>query len=139
MYLLAGKPSKSVSHLICLCLSSSHFSVSPHSEAPILFNLFVVFYSFLFILFCISLCTFSASLIVLPVSSHSNFRCSSFLDDFPRCIGDEGLEVINPTTGKTEKEEPSQLTKQAMFRNFLSLYGKITALDMSHGVLDAPK
>ncbi|RUS69999.1 hypothetical protein EGW08_022244 [Elysia chlorotica] len=55
------------------------------------------------------------------------------------CVGYEGLEVINPTTGKTEKELPSQLTKQAMFRDFLSLYGKIPALDASQGVLDAPK
>ncbi|GFN89739.1 double-stranded RNA-specific editase 1 [Plakobranchus ocellatus] len=54
------------------------------------------------------------------------------------CVGDEGLEVVNPTTGKTEKEEPSRLTKQAMFRDFLSLYGKISAIDSSQGVLNAP-
>ncbi|GFS08453.1 adenosine deaminase, RNA-specific, B1b [Elysia marginata] len=55
------------------------------------------------------------------------------------CIGDASMEVINPTTGKTDKETPSRLTKQAMFRDFLSLYGQINALDSSQGVLDAPK
>ncbi|BFZ22670.1 hypothetical protein BsWGS_25709 [Bradybaena similaris] len=51
---------------------------------------------------------------------------------------DDTLEVINPTTGKTESEELSRLCKQAMFSNFLSLYGKVSSLS-SQGVVDKPR
>ncbi|XP_012939213.1 double-stranded RNA-specific editase 1 [Aplysia californica] len=54
------------------------------------------------------------------------------------CVGDEGIEVINPTTGKTEKEGVSKLSKQAMFGEFLALYGKLPALT-SQGVLGPPR
>ncbi|CAL1539601.1 unnamed protein product [Lymnaea stagnalis] len=53
-------------------------------------------------------------------------------------IGEENMEVINPTTGKTDTGGISRLCKQAMFRNFLNLYGKIGSLS-SQGVVDAPR
>ncbi|KAH9505413.1 Double-stranded RNA-specific editase 1 [Bulinus truncatus] len=53
-------------------------------------------------------------------------------------VMDESIEVVNPTTGKTDKDDISRLCKQVMFRSFLSLYGKISSLS-SQGVLDAPK
>ncbi|BFZ22672.1 hypothetical protein BsWGS_25711 [Bradybaena similaris] len=51
---------------------------------------------------------------------------------------DDTLEVINPTTGKTENEELSRLCKQAMFSNFLSLYGKVSPL-CSQGEAGKPR
>lgn len=41
------------------------------------------------------------------------------------CVGDAGLEVINTTTGKTEQGASSQVCKQAFFKRFLQLYGRI--------------
>ncbi|KAK6971111.1 hypothetical protein BgiMline_026812, partial [Biomphalaria glabrata] len=53
------------------------------------------------------------------------------------CINDENLEVVIPTTGKTNKDGVSRLCKQYMFRHFLNLYGRISSLS-SQGVLDPP-
>nr|XP_022330682.1 double-stranded RNA-specific editase 1-like isoform X3 [Crassostrea virginica] len=41
------------------------------------------------------------------------------------CVGDADLEVINTTTGKTEQGASSQVCKQAFFKRFLQLYGRI--------------
>lgn len=43
------------------------------------------------------------------------------------CVGDSGLEVINTMTGKTEQGASSQVCKQAFFKRFLHLYGKISS------------
>ncbi|CAG5118829.1 unnamed protein product [Candidula unifasciata] len=53
-------------------------------------------------------------------------------------IEDDSLEVVNPTTGKTENEDLSRLCKQVMFQNFLSIYGKVSSLS-SLGVVDIPR
>lgn len=44
------------------------------------------------------------------------------------CVGDAGLEVINTMTGKTEQGASSQVCKQAFFKRFLQLCGKIPTL-----------
>jgi len=54
-------------------------------------------------------------------------------------IGMENAEIVNPTNGKVEKlEVPSSLSKQAMFREFMSLYGKVPALT-SQAVVNKPR
>ena len=51
----------------------------------------------------------------------------------------ENAEIVNPTNGKVEKlEVPSSLSKQAMFREFMSLYGKVPALT-SQAVVNKPR
>lgn len=46
------------------------------------------------------------------------------------CIGDEGLEVINMTTGKLEQGSESRLCKLEMLKRFLALQGRLsTTLD----------
>lgn len=57
---------------------------------------------------------------------------------YNRYIGDDSVEIINPTTGKTDKDEISRLCKQVMFKNFIFLYGKVSALS-SQGVVDTPR
>ena len=46
------------------------------------------------------------------------------------CYGDDKLEVVNTTTGKLKDEQakPSRVCKQALFRQFLDVYGKIPAV-----------
>ncbi|KAL3836567.1 hypothetical protein ACJMK2_021991 [Sinanodonta woodiana] len=51
------------------------------------------------------------------------------------CIGDQDLEVINATTGKTEEGLPSRLCKKTMFEHFLKLGDK----GVSRGNKDAAK
>lgn len=43
-------------------------------------------------------------------------------------LGDQGVEVINATTGKAESGLPSRLSKQAFFTRFHNLYGHISSI-----------
>ncbi|XP_059144391.1 double-stranded RNA-specific editase 1-like isoform X2 [Physella acuta] len=53
-------------------------------------------------------------------------------------VGESSMEVVNPTTGKTDKGGISRLCKQAMFKNFLTLYGNVSSLS-SQGVVERPR
>lgn len=40
-------------------------------------------------------------------------------------VGDQGLEVINATTGKDDPGRPSQLCKHALFSRWVRLHAKV--------------
>lgn len=44
------------------------------------------------------------------------------------CDGDDGLEVINMTTGKLEQGTESRLCKREMLKRFFSLQGKLSTI-----------
>lgn len=41
-------------------------------------------------------------------------------------VGDQGLEVINATTGKDDLGRPSRLCKHALYSRWMRLHGKVT-------------
>lgn len=40
-------------------------------------------------------------------------------------VGDQGLEVINATTGKDDLGRPSRLCKHALYSRWMRLHGKV--------------
>lgn len=43
-------------------------------------------------------------------------------------VGDQGLEVINATTGKDDLGRPSRLCKHALYSRWMRLHTKVTAI-----------
>lgn len=43
-------------------------------------------------------------------------------------VGDQGLEVINATTGKDDLGRPSRLCKQALYGRWMRLHGKVAQM-----------
>ncbi|XP_046357478.2 double-stranded RNA-specific editase 1-like isoform X1 [Haliotis rufescens] len=54
------------------------------------------------------------------------------------CNGDDGLEVINATTGKTEQGPMSRVCKQSLFQHFNKLFGQVSSVT-SQTITKRPK